>query len=193
MEECAFDGCGRPVISRGLCQSHYLQKRKGEQLRPLQQQIHGLSEEERFIARTDTKSVKECWIWNASRRPDGYGQWRRADGQIELAHRASWRLFRTEIPKGAHILHKCDNPPCVNPTHLFLGSHADNMRDMWGKGRARPGQSRGEKHGMSKLTSEIVREIRTSSESGVELARKFALSATTVCDVRKRRTWKHID
>ncbi|UOF80472.1 endonuclease [Caudoviricetes sp.] len=193
MNRCMFEGCDRPVDSRGLCQSHYLQKRRGGQLRPLQHQIHGASEEERFRAHTAAGSVRECWTWNASCRPDGYGQWRRADGKIELAHRASWRLFRTEIPAGAHILHKCDNPSCVNPTHLFLGSHADNMRDMWGKGRARPGRSMGEKHGMAKLTAEIVQEIRSSGESGVELARKFGLAATTVCDVRKRRTWKHID
>ena len=193
MRTCAFEGCGKAAKAVGYCTGHYRQSKAGEVLRPLQKQVHGLSEEQRFLALADVKSAKECWEWKSSRRPDNYGQWRRSSGQIELAHRAAWRLFRTEIPKGAFILHRCDNPPCVNPAHLFLGSQTDNMRDMWNKGRARPGQSKGEAHGMSKLTAEAVRDIRTSPESGVVLSKKYGISQTTVSDVRKRRIWKHID
>lgn len=193
MRTCAFEGCGKPLKAAGYCTGHYRQAKAGESLRPLQKQVHGLSEEKRFMALADVKSVKECWNWKSSRRSDGYGQWRRSTGQIELAHRASWRLFRTEIPKGAFILHRCDNPSCVNPSHLFLGSQADNMVDMWNKGRARPGMSRGEAHGMSKLTAAAVRKIRASQQSGVDLAAKYGVSPSTISDVRKRRIWKQIE
>jgi hypothetical protein len=74
-----------------------------------------------------------------------------------------------------------------------MGSKSDNARDMWEKGRARPKSSLGENHGMSKLTKEIVKEIRSSKETGAALAKRFGITATTVCDIRKRRTWSHIE
>lgn len=170
-----------------------MQRLAGVQLKPLQTQHHGLTEEARFLKWVDVKDAAQCWNWKGSRKWSGWhGQWRNKAGEIELAHRASWRLFKSFIPEGMYVLHKCDNPDCVNPTHLFLGSQADNLHDMWGKGRAKPGLVRGVKHGMSKLTPDAVREIRLSKMTGVELAAKFSVSPTTVCDVRKRRIWDHI-
>jgi hypothetical protein len=157
-----------------------------------QLQYHGLTEEQRFLKRVVVKSKDECWNWTGSRIKTGwYGQWRNKNGQIELTHRASWRLFKCNIPSGMCVLHKCDNPVCVNPSHLWIGTQSDNAKDMWIKGRARPATSLGEKHGMSKVTLEQVIDIKTSSKSGVELARKYHISATTVCDIRKGRSWKH--
>jgi len=193
MAICSFEGCGKKVRVNGLCNRHNMQKLNGETLRPLQVQFHGLTEEARFLKRVNVKTKDECWEWTASQNRVGWhGQWRNAAGQIELTHRASWRLFKSEIPGGMFVLHKCDNPLCVNPGHLFLGTQSDNLHDMWGKGRARPGTSRGEKHGMSKLTAQAVTEIRNSQLSGVELAKQFGVTTTTICDVRKRRIWKHI-
>lgn len=163
-----------------------------------QVQYHGLSEYERFLKWTDVRAAKDCWLWKGSRKANvgskvlWHGQWRTADGSIELAHRGAWRLMKGPIPKGLFVLHRCDNPACVNPTHLFLGTQADNISDMWGKGRARPKAQHGEDHGNSKLTADLIRDIRASKESGVELARRLSLSPTTICDVRKRRSWKHI-
>lgn len=171
-----------------------MQQAQGVELHPLQEQFHGLTEESRFLKRVNVKGKDDCWEWTGSRNnKEWHGQWRNKAGEIELTHRASWRLFKSKIPGGMFVLHKCDNPVCVNPNHLFLGTQSDNCRDMWSKGRANPKQLQGEKHGMSKLTAEAVREIRDSSISGVELARKFGITPTTVCDVRKRRIWKHID
>ena len=157
-----------------------------------QVQYHGLSEYERFFKWTDVKGPNECWPWKGSIKNGWHGQWRARDGSIELTHRAAWRLMKGPIPCGMFVLHKCDNPPCVNPTHLFLGTQSDNLKDMWAKGRGRPGVSRGENHGNAKLTADLVRDIRTSKESGVEMARRLGLSKTTIFDIRKRRSWKHI-
>lgn len=192
MDRCSFDGCDKKVKANGLCNAHNLQRLNGETLRPLQVQFHGLTEEARFLKRVNVKTKDECWEWVGSQKAGWHGQWRNAAGKIELTHRASWRLFKSEIPGGLFVLHKCDNPLCVNPNHLFLGTQSDNLRDMWNKGRAHPGVSRGEKHGMSKLTAEAVADIRSSQLSGVELAKLYGVTTTTICDVRKRRIWKHV-
>ncbi len=193
MGTCQFEGCGRKVRANGLCNRHNMQRLAGEELRPLQVQHHGLTEEQRFLKWVAVKGRDDCWKWIGSQHQVGWhGQWRSKAGKIELAHRAAWRLFKSEIPGGLFVLHKCDNPLCVNPTHLFLGTQTDNMSDMHGKKRGRQGVSLGEKHGRSKLTTAAVIEIRTSNLSGTELAKKFGVTPTTVCDVRKRRIWNHI-
>ena len=196
MRVCTFDGCGKKVLARGLCIGHYYQQNRGEELRPLQRQLHGLSEYDRFMAYANSGAPAECWEWSGSRQTQGgkkwHGQWRNKAGQIELAHRAAWRLLRGEIPTGMFVLHRCDNPACVNPSHLFMGSQSDNARDMWSKRRANPGTSIGEDHGMSKLTKTDVLAIRASTSSGVDLARQYGITPSTVVDIRKRRTWKHI-
>src|SRR5689334_12116829 len=83
------------------------------------------------VHRTET-----CWEWKGSRsKPMGYGRITTRNGSVELAHRISWMLFRGDIPTGQYVLHHCDNPPCVNPEHLFLGTYSDNNLDMAHKGR----------------------------------------------------------
>ena len=193
MGACSFDGCEKQAACKGLCSSHYQQQRQGKPLKPLQVQHHGLSEIVRFMRRVEKSTPDACWNWIGSRiGHTWHGQWRNSSGQHELTHRAAWRMLVGEIPKDAFVLHRCDNPVCVNPAHLFLGTQSDNAFDMWAKKRARPKSSIGENHGMSKITKEMVAEIRSSNESGVALAKKFGISATSVCDIRKRRTWNHI-
>jgi hypothetical protein len=191
--QCSFPGCVNAAKALGLCPAHRRQQKAGEPLRTLQVQYHGLTEYDRFFKRIEVGDVKECWKWTGSvMKANWHGQWRNSAGQIEPTHRAAWRILKGEIPEGAFVLHRCDNPICVNPSHLFLGSQSDNLRDMWSKGRAKPKTHSGEQHGMSKLTVEIVKEIRASSESGVALAAKFGISPTTVCDIRKRRSWNQV-
>jgi hypothetical protein len=196
---CSFIGCEKKVHSRELCGGHYRQQKVGEELRPLQQQFHGLSEEDRFM-KWVAKQPNGCWHWLGSimkkkdkTQLEWHGQWRNSAGQIELVHRAAWRMFKGDFPKKAFVLHHCDNPKCVNIDHLYLGTQQQNMVDMWARKRSRPGVSLGEKHGMSKLTEELVREIRSSSETGVEIARRLDISTTNVYDVRNRKIWKHVD
>lgn len=93
--------------------------------------------EERFWASVNRGGENDCWIWTGAARPTGYGicRWRqRPDG----AHRVSWEMANGRaVPDGMYVLHRCDNPQCVNPRHLFVGTHSDNMRDMLAKGRGR--------------------------------------------------------
>lgn len=130
-----------------------------------------------------------CWIWNGPRDNQGYGKlcW---GANTHKAHRISYQLYVGEI--GAlHVLHRCDNPKCVNPDHLFSGTHADNMRDKTLKGRA-IGAHAGELHHKAKLKAADVLEMRGSDLSQAQLARKFQVAKRTVSDVLLRKCWRHI-
>ena len=122
----------------------------------------------------------DCIEWDAAIFKSGYGQVR-FRGVPWLAHRVAWTETFGEIPKGKHVLHKCDNKPCINTDHLFLGTQKENMADMRRKGR----EGR-------KLRDDNVREIRSSKDDGVTLAKKFGVHPTTVSLVRRGQTWKNV-
>jgi len=111
---------------------------------------------------------------------------------MELAHRIAWELKNNgPVPDGQCVLHHCDNPPCVNPNHLFLGTNAANMLDMVEKDR----QARGEQHGESKLTEVDVRQIRRWYDAGMtktEIAKKFGVSRSTIYRALSGVNWKHV-
>ncbi len=109
---------------------------------------------------------------------------------MKPAHRVAWELERGDIPKGLMVLHTCDNPPCVRPSHLFLGTHLDNMRDMIEKDRAATGMRNG--RNTIKLTEKEVKEIRIDTRTQREIAKSFNVSQTAVCKIKNRITWKHI-
>lgn len=88
-----------------------------------------------FSAKVDKKGTDECWEWKANKFSSGYGQFAAGKGHSTKAHRYSWELFFGPIPEGKFVLHKCDNPGCVNPYHLYLGSKCDNARDAVVRGR----------------------------------------------------------
>lgn len=140
-----------------------------------------------------------CWEWTAHRSGHGYGyiMARHKAGWRPLhAHRASWEINRGPIPDGLHVLHRCDNPPCVNPDHLFLGTHLENVADMHAKGRHRSRSPKGEASPNAKLTGAAVMEIRAAwvaGVSGAELSRRFRVSRTAIGCVVKRRSWKHLE
>ena len=199
MKTCSFHGCVKDAFCKGLCIAHYQQQRLGKALKPLQQQFHGLSEKERLM-KWISKQPNGCWRWMGSIKTnknrlqkEWHGQWRNAAGVNELSHRAAWRILVGEIPRDALVLHRCDNPRCCNPEHLFLGTTADNVADMWDKGRARPGLVQGAAHGCAKLTEDQVREIRKSSEMAKDIASRLGVSRTQIYDIRKRRSWAHIE
>jgi hypothetical protein len=133
-----------------------------------------------------------CWNW-IGQKAEGYGVFEMGKVQ-ELAHRTSYRMERGKIPKGMLVCHTCDNPSCVNPNHLFLGTDLDNNRDMMQKGRGR--QPIGENAANSKLTEDEVRKIREVYTSGetcwAKLGRMFGTSAENVSIIVQRKTWRHV-
>lgn len=195
---CCVVGCDRPARALGMCTVHYTRARNGKNMgAPIRQVLRHLPDDERIKAKV-LVTGKGCWEWQASRTPLGYGQMR-FRGTRELAHRASWVVFCGPIPADPNaaygtlgVLHRCDNPPCVNPEHLFLGDAHSNAVDSVAKGRWGPRGLKGEAHGRSIATEEIVRAIRASSETARECAVKYGLSIGAVRHIRAGRSWKHV-
>lgn len=158
-------------------------------------QFSGLSDEERFWEKVNKKSDDECWEWLGSLLYKWqYGVFCVGGGST-LAHRYSWKLHFGEIPPGMLVCHKCDNPPCVNPKHLFLGTGTDNMIDMVNKGRQAPVSE--DKNPNAKLSREDVIQIKTlhssGNLSGAELARKFGVKPETVYHILNGMIWKNVE
>ena len=134
------------------------------------------------------KPTKDCWLWPGISK-NTYGQLHRKKQSPIRAHIVSWKVFKGTWPaKGMEVCHTCDIKSCVNPHHLFLGSHKDNMADAASKGLF----PRGSKHYHSKLSRKEVTFIKNSSLSGKLLANRFGVSPPTICDIRKGRTWRYV-
>jgi hypothetical protein len=135
----------------------------------------------------------DCWEWQAGDNGQGYGRFR-VDGKKTGAHRFVWELYYGPPPSDLMVCHKCDNPGCVNPDHLFLGTNQDNMLDMVAKGRNRP--RLGEANNKAKLTKNKVLQIRSMYASGNysqrDLAAVFDVGQPCIKDVVNYITWKHI-
>lgn len=160
---------------------------------------------ERFWSKVD--KAGPCWLWTDKPDPDGYGQLR-VTGRNIRAHRLSYTLAYGPIPDGLDVCHHCDVPLCVRPDHLFIGTHADNVRDMDQKGRRNPArgdksgsrkhperQVRGTRHGMARLTEADVVAIRESIARGIrqsDLAAQYGVSRALVTLIKQRRLWAHL-
>ncbi len=143
-----------------------------------------------FWGRVAQRGDTECWSWTGSLTHNGYGTLC-FDGGTKRAHRVAWQLSQGAIPLGMHVLHRCDNPPCCNPRHLFLGTHDDNMADRAAKGRDR----RGTEQPAAKLTDANVRVIRAEYRygNGRKLAERFGVSAQTISRIVNGEDWSHVD
>lgn len=189
--KCAIEGCEKDVFAKGWCSKHYSANRKyGDPLAVKQIQNHGKTVEERFFLSVDT-SGDGCWEWQAGRDTNGYGRLN-IKGKPMLAHRVSWAIHCYAITPDLLVLHKCDNPPCVNPKHLFLGNSAINNADKIAKGRDRYGISQGSKHGCAKLNEDQVREIRASADKRIHLAARYGVSRRQIADIQNNKVWRHI-
>lgn len=146
------------------------------------------SAESRFWSYVDKRGPNDCWEWKANRAPRGYGKfmWRR--DRTQLASRIAYHFSKGD-PGSMFVCHSCDNPPCCNPAHLWLGTHKDNMDDMDRKGRRRPPIRRGTDNNFAKLNEQIVREIRQSGLPSKEIAQRYGVTSTAIYLIRKRKNW----
>lgn len=162
-----------------------------------------LDDNDRFYSKVNKNGklvpnmTSPCWEWIGYIQKDGYGIFNihNVDGwKSSLAHRVAWEIFFGKIPTNLYVCHHCDNPSCVNPNHLFLGSQTDNMRDMVRKNRIN--DRRGELNPKSKLTNLDILKIRQLCGNGktfVEVSKIYGVSDVTIGNIAKRETWKHIE
>lgn len=140
----------------------------------------------------NVKKTEGCWLWRATADKNWYGEIM-VHGRKRGAHCVSYELAYGPIPEGLLVRHTCDNPPCVRPDHLEVGTVKDNTRDMIKRGR-KP-IFRGEQAGISKLTEHLVREIRSRHARGEKqngLAKAYNVHTTTIFNIVHRRTWTHV-
>lgn len=161
---------------------------------------------ERFWSKTTPEPTSGCLLWTGNYHAHGYGRTNMGRRGIVLAHRLAWELTFGPIPDGLCVLHRCDNPPCVNPNHLFLGTKADNSADMVAKGRSCAGDRqgmrrhpecvpRGERNGQARLAEADVIAIRAARATGQterEVAARFGVSPSLVGCIHRRERWRHI-
>jgi len=134
-----------------------------------------------------------CWPWMGKRDEHGYGRY----SENGLTHREAYARTYGHIPDGLDMCHHCDNPPCCNPSHLFPGTAADNVRDASSKGRLKrdPAKFWGEKCASAKLTDDLVRQLRADYAAGEKpraLGIKYGVSHSQACNIIQRRCWRHI-
>lgn len=145
---------------------------------------------ERFLEKVD--KTETCWIWKGCINRKGYGEINPGGrSSARRAHRIAYELFVGPIPKGLLVCHKCDNRACVNPEHLFLGTAADNTKDMVAKGRAKG--SPGESHRSAKLTAVQVKDIRERAQRGELqkiLAKEYGVNRDEISRIVNRKRWR---
>lgn len=152
--------------------------------------------EKRFWKRVQIGAPQDCWLWTGSVDDNGYGMLSSGTGDLTStrqgrASRLSYEIANGPIPAGMVVCHHCDNPRCVNPSHLFLGSQSDNTRDMVAKRR----QARGTRHSQVKLTEENIHEIRRrllAGETQKTIAEHFHVDQSTISNIATGETWQHV-
>lgn len=181
---CSVDGCERRVHARGWCAPHLRRWYKhgdidaGAPIAPKNVPVA-----DRLWAKVDRSGgAGACWPYMGY-RIGGYGQISSGKGIRRLAHRIAWELTNGSIPSGLSVCHTCDNPPCCNPAHLWLGTQSENALDAARKGRL-----------FASITpndAAQIRELRLQGVPGAVVANMFGVSQQTVCNIKKGRQWVH--
>lgn len=180
---CSIPACEDLIFRRSWCVKHY--GRWQRHRNPLT--LLRVLPIKRLAKHYKANEQTGCWEWTAALTKYGYGKFD-FNGDSDIAHRVAYKLFRGPIPKKMLVCHHCDNPICVNPKHLFLGTPKENMQDAMKKGR----MTRGNKLWSAKLNDKQVKEILGSSELRSEIAIQYDVSWSTIDCIKKRKTWKHV-
>jgi hypothetical protein len=208
-KDCSIDSCSRSAIVRGFCELHYRRWLKYGDPHFVKRTIIRGSVEKRFWAKVH--KTEGCWLRTARQERRGYGSFMMDRGSAKWrpvgAHRVAWELTNGPIPDGLCVLHRCDNPSCVRPEHLYLGTNLVNSQDMVSKGRQACGDrsgktvhpertARGERNGSAKLTENDVKDIRTRFANGgitkVSLALEYGVRDALISKIIKRQVWTHL-
>ena len=146
---------------------------------------------DRFHEKVSPEALTGCWLWTGAVKELGYGViglGTREQGTAK-AHRVAYQLYKGEIPLGLAVLHHCDNSACVSPTHLYAGTLKQNAQDCVARGRNFIPDNSGEKATWAKLTFENVQEIKTRKKSGVEYAKLFGVSKSSIYEIWRGKNW----
>lgn len=194
MDVCCIKGCEKPVIALGLCVNHWRRNRKYGS--PAAYKSHsglfrGMPPEQRFWKQV--KKTDSCWLWAGPMDRDGYGIFRGAVAGVifSKAHRFSYALHTGDLLHGMQALHTCDNPRCVNPSHLFSGTNADNMADKVRKGRSRA--PAGEHHHGVVLTELQVKAILKDPRPHAQISVDYGVMPSTIGSIKQKVSWKHLE
>jgi hypothetical protein len=175
-----------PVKYGGLCAAHAEQQRRGQQLRPVRRRPRGSVPE---VLRSLSEHNREtgCLEWTGTITELGYGRYGR-----QLAHRLAYMTWVGDVPEGQYVLHKCDNPPCIEPSHLYVGTQADNVRDMDARGRRVSRPMPGEGNPASRLTVAEVLAIRADGRPQRVIASEYGVTQAAISLIVTGKKWRHI-
>lgn len=185
---CTIQDCKNKYYAKGLCDKHYQRLKNHNNINHERKGKYN-SAEEAYLNQVINNGIENCWGWNGA-APTGYGQLK-YNKENWLAHRFSYTYYFGKIPDDMFVCHKCDNPICSNPGHLFLGTSEQNFQDMRKKNR----HAHGEKCGNSRINEQIVIEIidrLNNNEKMIQISRQMNVSYTTINSIKRNKTWKHI-
>lgn len=186
MGKCKVDNCNRDTHARGLCNTHYVRLWRTGSRAEVRKKREYPSREIVFHQSYEVDEVTGCWNWIKFKNHKGYGSFQGGE-KLTRAHRYAWQLYFGD-PTGMCVCHRCDNPGCVNPQHLFLGTQQENMDDCSRKGR----KARGSKIPRTILNEELVKEIRASKETDRALAKKYNTCFSNINEIRNFKRWKWV-
>ena len=197
---CLAEGCDRVVTKHGgfgYCTKHYQRyKKHGDPHRADWKELKGNNLEEK-LRFNSIENENGCWIWQGGKTNFGYGTIGIGNNKTELVHRLAYKFWDGEVSSDLFVCHHCDQPLCVNPNHLFLGTNQDNIDDKMYKGRAYTGVHKGELNVRSSLTDKQVKELKYDlfkrNMKQVDLCEKFGVSRDVVSSIFRGRTWTHIE
>lgn len=193
---CVVDGCAVIARCQKMCDKHYTRFRRhaNPSITLRVPRDAGIAARLEFTGWNEVvrrPDLGPCWEWKGGMYATGYGQASAGEDRSRPAHRLAHLAWIGPIPDGYHVCHKCDNPPCMNPGHLFAGTRTDNMQDAVSKLR----QAHGERSGASKLTMAEVAQIRSAYATGKfsqkEVAEAFGTSGSNVSIIVRRKTWAY--